>query len=121
MKLKKLGRLVVWLVYYCVLALIFVFGLLSLLWFIFEPLDMYHVNIITASLAMILVPIYGVFYKNKLIQKLAKVIFLIILLILIFSVDYLMMDYFDLTPYVLTVLALIHSYRTELRSWLASS
>lgn len=121
MKLKRLGEVAVFSAYCFVMVFVFVFGLLFLYGFISEPFDAYYVNAITMSLAMLLVPIYGAFYKNKFIQKLSKVIFLIILLVLLFSADFFMMGSFELIPYALIVLALFHLYRVKLKSWLVSS
>lgn len=117
MKSKRLGGLIVRSVYYFVMLLVFTLGLFLLWQFVFESFDLYYVNIITLSITMLLVPIYGIFYKNRLVQKLAKVIFVLILFVLVLSTDSVMMDIFYLLPISLLVLTLAHLYRVEIKSW----
>ena len=120
MKLKRLGVVALWSAYVFVMTLVFFMGAMFLWFIISEPFDSYYINGISMSMAMLLVPVYGLFYKNKLIQKLAKVIFLITLAFMVFSADTMMMDFFYLLPFLLIILALVHLYRAKLKSGLVS-
>lgn len=120
MKLKRLGVVALWSAYVFVMTLVFFMGAMFLWFIISEPFDSYYINGISMSMAMLLVPVYGVFYKNKLIQKLAKVIFLITLAVMVFSADTMMMDFFYLLPFLLIILALVHLYRAKLKTGLVS-
>ncbi len=117
MTLKKLKELVVRSVYYFIILTIFGAGLLSLELIFESP---YYIDLIIVSLAMLLVPVYGIFYKKKIVQKLAKIIFLIMFVSLLIFSDFIVMDFFDLLPALLIIASLAHLYRFEIKQELTS-
>jgi hypothetical protein len=116
MKLKRFNRLIFLLICYS----IFILGLLFFWNVISEPFDSYFLSGLTSAIAMLLVPIYGIFHKNRLIQKLTRVIFLIFFFILFFSIDFFIIDIFEIFSLLLVVIALVHAYRFEIKTFLSS-
>ncbi|MEI6529008.1 MAG: hypothetical protein WCN88_01210 [Candidatus Falkowbacteria bacterium] len=120
MKFKKLGKLSLTAIYYFVNLVIILIGILFF-WpispFISQPYEIYST---ISFLALILIPIYAIFYKNKIMSKSVRVILLLILFTLLCSAEFYILSFFEILPIILVLLALIYFNRISLKKWLSS-
>lgn len=118
MTLKRLGRLSLMTIYYFVIWFILIW---ELTWFFMlfpETDNISSTYLATSVFALSFLPFYVMLYKRFPIIKLAKTIFLIILIVLLFSINSSTITIIGLSPILLIVLTLIHLYRIDIKSWL---